>query len=401
MSDELDISTFHCPGQLTPIDRATHLSRLAQFYPACRNCPQRADQAGLPLRIVQAWSELPPKQPLEQRFHPEGLAADLADEFSTDDAQQIAAAFVRGQKRSSTAPLLLGIAHPAAVDQAEAIIATWRRAGIAVELLSDATAAHVAWTIDQRQLEGGIFMSTPSGDLRRIELSLFGCNGAPIVGDDLENIQRRLHPRDLPAPARRQGTLIEIDMSSPYLQHFAPFHRALRPLRVVVQSPSRGSVNLLRELIARSVCELCVLPSGGDPSTRLAAAIQQQQAHFGVWIDGCGETIEVFEERGYRVLQPQLTRLLIEEAACWETEPLRVASPVPLELPAGATLVRCSAGRGEMATAIRQHRCQLGVEPSGRYWWRNQSSAADALGVVTLLLTRLSRSNRSLSSQLI
>ncbi|EAQ78012.1 hypothetical protein [Blastopirellula marina] len=401
MSDEPHIPTFQCPGQAAPIDRATHLSRLTQFFPGCRNCPQREDQAGLPARIIQKWSEIPPKPPLEQQFHHEGLSADLFDEFSVDDAAQLAAAFCWGQKSVSRAPLLLGMAHQAAIDQAEAIIAAWRRAGIAVELLVDATTALTAWTIDQRKLAGGILLSSPLGDLRRIEVSLFGPGGAPIAGDPLEKIKRRLQPHDRLPPARRRGSLTEIEMSSPYLQRFAPLHRALRPLRLVVQSPARGSVNLLRQLIARSVCELFVLPSGGDPGARLAAAIQRHQAHFGVWIDGNGETIEVFEERGYRVLQPQLTKLLIDEVAIWEPEPLRIASPTPLDLPSEATLVRCSAGRGEMASAIRLHDCQFGVEPSGRYWWRNQLPAADALGVVTLLLTRQSRIDRSLSSQLI
>ncbi|UUO07388.1 hypothetical protein M4951_03535 [Blastopirellula sp. J2-11] len=401
MNDEPNIPIFQCPGQAAPIDRATHLSRLTQFYPGCRNCPQREDQAGLPARIIQTWSKIPPQPPLEQRFHHEGLSADLPDQFSVDDAAQLAAAFCLGQKLASAAPLLLGMAHSTAIDQAEAIIAVWRRAGIAVELLVDATAAQVAWTIDQRKLAGGILLSSPLGDLRQIELSLFGPGGAPIAGDELERIKRRLHPHDRLPPARRQGSLTEIDMTSPYLQRFAPLHRALRPLRLVVQSPARGSVNLLRQLIALSVCELIVLPNGGDPSIRLAAAIQQHQAHFGVWIDGNGETIEVFEERGYRILPPQLTKLLIDEVAIWEQEPLRIASPTPLDLPSEATLIRCSAGRGEMASAIRLHNCQFGVEPSGRYWWRNQLPAADALGVVTLLLTRQSRMDRSLSSQLI
>ncbi|MCC9605950.1 hypothetical protein LOC68_20340 [Blastopirellula sp. JC732] len=400
-NEELENATFCCPGQSVPVDRATHLARLAQFYPECRDCPRRDDQAGISPRIAAAWRQVPPKTPLPQLLHYEGLAADLFHQFSPVEAAQIAAAFTRSFSNPIAAPLLLAVAHSAAIDQAEAMVNVWRRAGFDVELATDPTCAEVAWTIDQRKLDGGILLSTPSGDLRQIELTMFGPGGTPFASEELARLERQLQTPKPLSPAHRQGTLAEIDMSSPHLERFAPYHRARRPLRLVVQSPSRGSLRQLQQLIARSNCELFVLPSGGDWSVRLAAAIRQHRGHFGVWIDGSGESIEVFEERGYRVLQPRLSKLLIEEAVAWENAPLRVASPPPLEVPHDAVHFPTAAGRGAMFAAIRQYDCQLGIEPSGRYWWRNQLPTSDALGVVTLLLTRLSRDDRSLSSQLI
>ncbi|TWT39147.1 phosphohexomutase domain-containing protein [Blastopirellula retiformator] len=399
MNEQRENATFCCPGETVSISRGAHLARLAQFYPACRNCPQREDQSGVPAQIADAWRQVPPQAPITQLFQHEGLVADLFHEFSPTVAAQIAAAFCRCLTQPLSAPLLLATAHSAAVDQAEAIVAIWRRAGLDVQLATDPTCAEVAWTIDQRNLAGGLLLSTPSGDLRQIAVALFGGGGAPFTEEQLARLQRHLAPHQPLAPARRQGVLREIELGSAYLQRYAAYHRALRPLRLVAQSPSLGAIRQLRQLIDRSNCELAVLPSGGERSVRVAAAIQRQQADFGVWIDGCGESIEVFEERGYRVLPSRLSPLLIEEAAAWEDRPLRVASP--LEPPAGVTHVPSAAGRGAMFATILEQDCQLGVEPSGRYWWRNQLPTADALGVVTLLLTRLSRDDRSLSSQLI
>ena len=45
MSEELATAEFRCPGVSYSISRAVHLSRLADYYPACRECPRRTDVA--------------------------------------------------------------------------------------------------------------------------------------------------------------------------------------------------------------------------------------------------------------------------------------------------------------------------------------------------------------------
>lgn len=39
---------YVCPGETHAISRAVHLSRLAAFYPKCRECPQRQETGQLP-----------------------------------------------------------------------------------------------------------------------------------------------------------------------------------------------------------------------------------------------------------------------------------------------------------------------------------------------------------------
>ena len=44
---------FRCPGDTHSISRSVHLSRLAAFYPACRQCQHRGDTGQLPPRTVE------------------------------------------------------------------------------------------------------------------------------------------------------------------------------------------------------------------------------------------------------------------------------------------------------------------------------------------------------------
>ena len=45
---------YICPGETHPISRSVHLSRLAAFYPKCRECPLRKDTGNLATHTVEA-----------------------------------------------------------------------------------------------------------------------------------------------------------------------------------------------------------------------------------------------------------------------------------------------------------------------------------------------------------
>src|SRR5690606_20363517 len=44
---------YICPGEVHPISRSVHLSRLAAFYPGCRDCPLRCDTGHLPPQTLE------------------------------------------------------------------------------------------------------------------------------------------------------------------------------------------------------------------------------------------------------------------------------------------------------------------------------------------------------------
>ena len=76
---------YRCPGERHPISRAIHLSRLAAFYPACRQCQHRHDTGQLPPQTLQRIQQV-------ERRRDDGLFdAELQSPLVTDkhnDARQ-------------------------------------------------------------------------------------------------------------------------------------------------------------------------------------------------------------------------------------------------------------------------------------------------------------------------
>lgn len=126
-------------------------------------------------------------------------------------------------------------------------------------------------------------------------------------------------------------------------------------------------------------------------------------ADFGVWIDGDGEAAVVVDERGCEVPPQRLLLVLArhlqseQPGASIVVEPggPRQATDELLGLLDHASLAADATRRG-MAAAMAETQAALGGGPSGRYWLP-PSPAPDALHLVALLLTLLSRRDWPLS----
>ncbi len=442
---------YLCPGEQSPISRSVHLGRLARFYPACRQCPQRDDTGSLSTRQVERLVEAQLRGGSKPLFGDEGAGGVYLNDFGPDAAREMAAALgillqtksprtacegsasehpifsasrgepphaVRGlsvehvahdaadcenaYEPLATEPVVViaGDGRPSAGELVAAVCEGLRWAGCHVVDIGPASSACLGFAIDHLQTAGGVFVGNPGCEVQTVGLKFFGGSGPLSGGGPLDQL-REIYDAGPDRPTRTYGSLRRFQAEGPYLAVAAESYHALRPLRFVLDSACRPLAGYLQKLTKPVACEIFPRRTTRD---RFSEQVVDDAAHFGVRVDGDGERCEVFDERGRRVSAGRMLVLLARH--------LRFAKPqaaVVVEddtLPAlvraiGDPVVLSDARRSEMASAMRVHKAIIGGGPSGRFWHVDHGPPLpDALGTVTALLEILSRSDRPLSEVL-
>lgn len=466
---------YRCPGQQHSISRAVHLGRLAAFYPACRRCPHRDDTGTLSPRQVEQLQEVQSSNKPESLFHGEGAGGVYLNDLTPAAARQIAAAFgivmqqgnaERSVQRASEGDQckvvndVLTVAKPVdgnvlAIDHSvlstdhfspPSIIVAGDGRSITAELtaavsegirwsgcnvidIGSATAACLAFAVHGLRCAGGILVGNYGQQPHIVGLQFWANGPRPLsAGGSFEPVIAA-YQSGVDRPVRRFGTLRRAATAAAYLAALAEYYHALRPLRVVVNSTSRPLVEYLEKLTATVACE--VIPCR-VASQELSEQVRSDGAHFGVCVDGDGETCRVLDEHGRKVSAERLLLLLAADyrkrnvagpagnlshwpdSRCLGTSHGCPQGELPtvcvvmengISLPVmqrlerqGADVVMSNPRRADMATAMRKHKAVLGGGLSGRFWFDVAGlPLPDALMAVTQLLVLLSRSDAPFS----
>jgi phosphomannomutase len=418
---------YRCPGEQHPISRAVHLGRLAAFYPACRQCPRREETGTISPRRVAQLAETSGRGVLRPLFHDEGAGGVYLNDLTPGVAREIAAAFgaamsdEKGKVQegesgmqsafsplvplppspplpfSSSSILLAGDARPLSAELVAAAAEGIRSTGCNVIDIGPSTAACLAFAVHHLGALGGVLVGNPGDDSHTVGMKFWAAESRPLsAGGSLEPVIERFRS-GVTTTVRRYGELHRFQADAPYLAEMAKQYHALRPLRVVVDSASKPTLDFLQRLAAAVACE--IIPRQIDDTT----------AHFAVRIDGDGETCRAMDEQG-RDIRPE--RLLLLLAAVGIASKGETAETVVVETetpPAvaerleqlGVRVVASSPRRADMFDAMREHGAILGGGPSGRFWHSDLGlPLCDALMTVTHLLQTLSRGDVPLSKVL-
>lgn len=357
---------YHCPGEKAPITRALHLGRLTSYYPACRQCPRRDDTAGLSTKQVKRLTETQCRGERRSLFHAEGVAGVYLNDFHPKTAKDLAAAFGvylgRAEVEAAQAPVVVigGDGRPLTPEVTAAVSEGLRWAGCHVVDIGQASAACLAFAIEQVQASGGILVGNPTSLAQTVGLRFWAAGARPLsAGPALEAV-RNLFEAGTDRPTRRYGSLRRFQADIPYLASLAEQYHALRPLRFVLDTNCRPLLGYLEKLLRPVACEL--LPCR-TTSEQLPSQIQADKAHFGARIDDDGQRLLLWDERGQRVDSERLLGLIARHRQADQP---------------GSDIV------------VEQ-------DASGRLWYGN---TADALQTLTHLLVLLSQSDRPLSQVL-
>ena len=432
---------YRCPGETYDIDRAVHLGRLATFYSKCGDCPHRSDTATLPRQMVRRLTTVYSQAAAGAALTNEGVVGVYRNQLTPARAREYAAALglflSESAKGESPAVLVGGDDRPLTPEFIAVACEGLRWAGCrAIDLGTTTAAGLVRGFAPAAEAHGGLLVGNPTGDPHIIGLSFWGTNARPLsMGHGLERIEQ-LAQSTLVRTTRTYGGFERMSIDAAYLDSLRDDFHALRPLRFVLETGSGPLKRYLRRLTESVACDVIEtgeslpvssranddvlgqgasqLPPPALPRRWIAARLQQlgqhvadHSAHFGVWIDGDGETCHVVDERGSAVPGDALLVLLSRHAAGRvQSRPVAVEPTTSPRATAalksvGATVMASGETRAEMFDRMRDCGAVIGGGPSGRFFHAAVAPpalpAADALKTLVLLLGALSTSDRPLS----
>ena len=337
---------YRCPGEQHPISRAVHLGRLAAFYPACRQCPRRDETGTLSPRRVAQLAETSRRGQPRSLFHDEGAGGVYLNDLTPAAAKEIAAAFAAvmrdgagegregergdGETRRETGTfvlsvlvspspplplssvLLAGDGRPLTAELVAAAAEGLRSTGCNVVDIGPSTAPCLAFAVHHLQAAGGVSGRQSGRRFAHRGHEVLGRRSAAALRP-ADRSNRSSNAIEAGVERRPPATTANCAASRPIGRTWPKWRNTtmrLRPLRVVVDSASRPTLDFLQRLAATVACE--IIPSR---STRndLPRQIRADAAHFAACIDGDGETCRVLDEQGRPVPPERLLLLLAAE----------------------------------------------------------------------------------------
>jgi phosphomannomutase len=437
---------YICPGESHPISRAVHLSRLASYYPACRECPFRDDPESLvrtpgPTESPSVEADRNPLPLRHSVFGTEGVRGVWRNELTRARASDIAAAFASllwdlAAEDERAAPMIVvgHDARPSAPDIVTGVASALRLMGCEVIDIGLATRPALWFAVDHLDASGGVHVTGSGRPPSWTGVDFVGRQGTPLSVDrpeseiglsfntplaptgsprlSLRRIEERLGQPFL-RPARDARPQRTFQAAVPYeaglLQHF----HALRPLTVRWASSVRLVQQTVERLFESLPCRLQrveipdrardVCDEDDEDVQRVGAAVRESTADLGILMDDDGQRCAFLDDRGSLVPVSVMTRLLARRPMADGTSgivvlPETVDPTVQAEVERhGGRVVLAAPELQRISEAIREHQADWAAGLDGRYWFRENFAACDALITLARGLDLLSQSDRPFS----
>ncbi len=445
----IDCQEYRCPGERYTIDRSTHLGRLSNFYAKCHTCLHREDTATLSKKVVKCLDESRRRAAVPPMFEGDALQGDVGQSLTVDVARSVARAFgiwLRRRASDDGAPkvILAGDGRPLTAELVAALGQGLAWAGCCVIDVGHVIAPAAVDAQARLDAGGTIAVGNAPGKPQTASMRLFGPGGCPLsVDDGLQQIETML-VATLDRPSRHAPPPERLTADRSYLDRLQGYFHALRPLRFVMDTPSPIVIDWTAELLSQVECSAILLRGGsryvgaydkgtespwisGNPlptdarfsgrsldvqrspwnhsgrSHDVPRAVKEASAHFGVTIDGDGQTLNLWDETGRKISAEALFVML---------------ATLGIEDQRGATVVAHDQCPAKFVETIRSHEIEvvttpattsdlqrtmiecdavLGLGSHGQLWHRNNVPMADALQTLARVLAALSHSDRPLS----
>jgi phosphomannomutase len=422
---------YRCPGETHSISRAVHLSRLASFFPACRECQHRTDTGELPPQTVERIQQVERRMVRQSVFQQDGIRGVFLNELTPAIAGRVVSALarivwdqiplpgkteLRRPTRSPVQPARTGPAivvgydeRPSSPSVLAAVIDALRMMSCQVVDVGLVSKPCFCFAVDHLQASGGVFVTGSNCEAAWTGLDLYSSGALPIgQGTGLEEIEHRFNT-GVSRPTRRASYQRSFQAVVPYEAGLWKHFHALRPLRIVVAARPRPVRKTLRRLFKKLPCQLIEVETTGAAnapiraeivSQRVKARIKKRDAHLGVLIHDDGCRTEFFDEEAQRIPQAELCRLLSKIVRAQEPRSnvivdSSIASTVELR---EDEFQECDSSIGAIAEAMKSSQAVFGASADDRYWFREAYPACDALLTVARVLESLSLSDASFSS---
>lgn len=428
------VTEYRCPGEDHSISRAIHLSRLAAFYPACRQCQHRHDTGQLNPETVERIYQTEARSRQRPLFQRDGVRGVFLNDLTPAIAGKIAAAFasllwqdVPLTGRQSSAGSLSRIQHqqpsrrgpsivvgyderPSSPAILSSVIDALRMMGCPVTDVGLASRPCFAFTVDHLQVAGGLFVSGAGHNASWAGLDLYREGATPLsLGCGLEEVQQKFNS-GVTRPTRSAAFQRAFQATIPYEAGLWKHFHALRPLRIVCAARPRPARKTIRKLFAKLPCELSEVETTVAVNAplkhdvlieRIVNRVKKRKAHLGILIDDDGSRCWFVDERGQQVDPARLTAMLARQSRIDHPNAPVVAESAAIDnvqtLIAPNELLDGGDSAGSISRAMRESNASFGGGQSNFYWFRESFPACDAILTLAHVLQGLSRSDESFS----
>lgn len=440
---------YVCPGETHAISRAVHLSRLAAFYPKCRECPHRRETGQLPQPQLEVEDTPQPNFAELSLFTLEGVRGVYLNQLTRHKAGELAAAFAsllweslplagrsdlrdanskRPIRRNGPVVVVGFDERPSSPDLVTGVAAALRRMSCQVVDIGQTSAACFRFAVAHLQAPGGILITGHGCEPSWTGLDFVVKQGRPVSagGRRAENQESNngsraitledVHRRWLDGAARplRQGGSQRVFQAAvPYLAGLWKHFHALRPLRVAIGCPVPFVRRTLSELFAKLPVTLSwveipqrrrdVLNELDSDIQRVRDAVITQSADFGFLIDDDGTNVAVIDELGNLLAPGDLVCLLADVLAAEKTDGAVVidnAAREHLQPRIAGRNQRCWLGGwtpADVWQAMSHEAALCGGGATGRVWFPDSVPICDGILTLAQLLQALSRDDAPLS----
>ena len=440
---ELLPTLYHCPGEEHPISRSVHLSRLAAFYPKCRDCQHRSDTGQLPQQTVERIQSTEKRVERPSLLTDEGVRGVYLNEFTRQRAAQLAGAFasllweaapLKGQldsksvavkqrrhgpsivigqdQRSSSPDIVLGVSE------------MLRRMGcqlIDVGLVTrpcfsfnvahlDATAGILVTGSGCDQAWSGLdFVTKQAKPVSRFDASRVANDSSLISLEDIETLAAEGFDR----PTRNAGQQRRFQASTPYESGLWKHFHALRPLKIACGCPVWILSKTLSRLFERLPCDLQLieLPTrrrdlDNDEDVdieNISDYVVENECHLGLVINDDGARCRFLDESGVPISDAAVACLI---AAIIQSDSEKIGISVQDEVresvEQGVEEFRSNVfstppfQRGLFESMLAND-STIGLGSATGVWFQETIPTCDAILTLARMLQSLSQSDKPLS----
>lgn len=423
--------TFVCPGESRPISQAVHFSRLARFYPACRECEHSgcapgAKSAALESDVAKTMLDA---AGLTWR---EGVRGVYLNDLRRHDAEQLAAAVAVGlweqlgrrghsdddridaaTHRAGPEIVVGRDARTSAADIACGVVQGLRRMGCRVVDLGCVSRPTIDFGVYHLRASAGLYVTGQGSHAAMTGLDVVGRDGIPWSEPGRLALVRERLRTVIGRPTRHGGTLRTLDAETPQRAEFQRHWHGLRQCRVGVASDDPLHAQQLQSWFAGSAAEVVPLDlwrpatSGGEESADLRRRLRTElrEHHLGliVRLGDDGRWLQLFDETG-RLVDPADWLLRIAERQIALYGPIKLVVPTGFSatvrgrLKAHGTEVLTVAGTHEsLVTHLLESGAILAADGEGRMWLAEHYPVCDAFVTLALLLRLASESGQPVS----
>lgn len=428
------VTEYRCPGEEHSISRAIHLSRLAAFYPACRQCQHRHDTGQLNPETVERIYKTEVRGRQRPLFRQDGVRGIFLNDLTPAIAGKIAAAFAsllwqdvpltgrqetssrtrrsRTQQPSRRGPsIVVGYdERPSSPAILSAVIDALRMMGCPVTDVGLASRPCFAFAVDHLQAAGGLFVSGAGQDASWAGMDLYREGASPLsLGEGLEDVQQR-YESGVTRPTRSAAFQRAFQATIPYEAGLWKHFHALRPLRIVCAVRPRPARKTLRKLFSKLPCELSEVETTAAVNAplkhdvlieRIVGRVKKRKAHLGILVDDDGARCWFVDERGQEVDPVALTAMLARQSRIEHPNASVVVESAAVEsvrsLITPNELLDGGESAGSISRTMRESHASFAGGLSNLYWFRESFPACDAILTLAHVLQGLSRSDEPFS----